>query len=245
MYKTIYFFWFQGMSDAPKIVNKCLESWIYYNKDWKIVILDKANYIDYTDLVYDEKISLTKFSDFLRLSILNKHGGLWVDSTCFCNKPLNEWLPEKCFIFENLNISYTISTWFIYSEPNNYLIEKWYNSCLTSSNQEYIDHYFYFHIIFDKLCNTDIEFENAWNDVKKINQNDNLMYFDINKYGNLHVKSDGFLEPLTNEVKSIILDKKKYLFKLSYKYDGNIRKDSILSFLFSTIEGVFDKNYTS
>jgi len=238
MYKTIYFFWYHGIANAPLIVRKCLKSWIFYNHDWKIVVLDKDNYNDYSNLVYDGKMSLTKFSDFLRLSILIKYGGLWVDATSFCNKSLDDWLPEEIFIFDNFNLTYNISIWFIYSEPNHFLIKKWYNSCLTCNNKEYLENYFFFNIIFDELCNEDSEFKKTWNNITKINQNNNLMYFNLNNCKNLHIKSNGFLEPITDFIKEIILNKKKYLFKLSYKYDEEIKKDSILCFLFSTIEEV-------
>ena len=33
-------------------------------------------------------------SDLLRLYLLNKYGGVWVDSTNLCRRPLNDWLPS-------------------------------------------------------------------------------------------------------------------------------------------------------
>jgi dTDP-4-dehydrorhamnose reductase len=40
MIKKIYFFWYQGINDAPYIVKKCLESWYKYNSDdWEIIML--------------------------------------------------------------------------------------------------------------------------------------------------------------------------------------------------------------
>ena len=33
-------------------------------------------------------------SDLLRLYLLNKYGGVWVDSTNLCRRPLDDWLPS-------------------------------------------------------------------------------------------------------------------------------------------------------
>jgi mannosyltransferase OCH1-like enzyme len=180
-------------------------------------------------------MTLTKFSDFLRLSILIKHGGLWVDSTCFCNKPLDEWLPEKCFIFQNLKMSYEISTWFIYSEPEHALIKTWYETANRIDKETISASYFCFYEIFDELCKQEW-FNDEWKKIERINQNDSIMYFDLLKRGNLHVQHDGFLEPITDDIKSMIENKEKYVFKLSYKYQGEATENSILNFLFSTIE---------
>jgi len=234
MIKNIYFFWYQGIQNAPFIVKQCLKSWYVYNPTWKIILLDESNYSQYSEMKYDDSMTITKFSDFLRLSILIKHGGLWVDSTCFCNKPLDEWLPETCFIFQNLKMPYEISTWFIYSEPDHILIKTWYDAANRIDKQTINERYFVFYEIFDKLCQEE-RFNDEWNKVKRIDQNDFMMYFDLLKKGNLHVQHDGFLEPITDNIKTMIENKEKYVFKLSYKYQGEILDNSILNFLFSTI----------
>jgi mannosyltransferase OCH1-like enzyme len=40
-----------------------------------------------------------------RLCLLRTHGGVWVDATVFCRRPLDEWLPEHAasgfFAFAN------------------------------------------------------------------------------------------------------------------------------------------------
>ena len=234
MIKKIYFFWYQGIEYAPIIVKKCLESWYYYNPTWKIIVLDNSNYFLYTELRYSNSMTLTKFSDFLRLSILRTYGGLWVDATCFCNKSLDDWLPPKCFLFKNLNLNFEISTWFIYSEPENFLISMWQDETNKIQKECPDDDYFFFFKVFDKLSKEE-KFKKAWSDVPKINQNDHLMYFDLNKNGDTHIKNNGFLKKITEDIKTMILEKRKFVFKLSYKYDYEINEDSILHFLFETI----------
>lgn len=253
MIKTIYFFWYQGIENAPKIVKQCLKSWKYYNPTWNIVLLEQSNYKSYLD-TYDiklldkmlqDKIVIYRISDIMRLMLLYKHGGLWVDSTCFCNCSLDNWLSScikynGIFLFENLTpIHKKISNWFIYSEKEHYLINKWIIAALNyydSLPQQYKDIYFIFHDIFEHLCEEDAVFLDYFDRIHKTGQNDNMMYFNFDKRLNLYVKSEGFLSPLTDEIREIIINKEKYLFKLSHKctWPDNI-DGTIVSFLFSTI----------
>ena len=97
MIKTIYILWFQGFDNAPEIVKKCVQSWKYYNPDWTIILLDNTNLNNYITLenyiidIHNKNINHTALSDIIRVIFLKLYGGLWVDSTTFCNRPLNEW----------------------------------------------------------------------------------------------------------------------------------------------------------
>lgn len=255
MIKKIYFFWYQGIHEAPLLVHKCLDSWKFYNSNWEIIILDSQNYNMYcnfsnTTLKEFEKyklISINHFSDILRLAILKINGGLWVDATCFCNDPLDKWLiffdPPELFIFRNLtSLGNMISSWFIYSGKNNYTITKWYEEIINiyeNKLEEFAQKYFIQYDIFDNLYKKDIIFKMNWDKIKDIyNQNDHMMYFDLYKKGNLYIENNGFLEPITEEIKKIIINKEKFLFKLSYKcdFDNKYNNDTILAFLFDSIK---------
>jgi mannosyltransferase OCH1-like enzyme len=247
MIKKIYIFWYQGINNSPIIVKKCILSWVYYNQDWEIIILDKTNYHIYTDLRYKNNMTFYRFSDFLRLSILQNYGGLWVDATCFCNDSLDKWLTlfinERFFVFNNLTpINKKISNWFIYSEKGHYMIEKWKIKSLEYFNdfpKQFNDNYFIFHDIFEDLCNNDPQFSSYYDKIPKNTQNDYLMYFNFDKRKDLYIESKGFLSPVTEEIKNMIVKKEKYLFKLSHKcilpsYEE--LNNSILYYLFSTID---------
>lgn len=97
----IWVFWWQGKSNMPEIVHFCYES-IEKNKpnDRPLILLDKNNlneYIDIPDYIMDklEKkcMTLIHFSDIVRMSLLSKHGGLWMDATVF----LSNKLPSNIF----------------------------------------------------------------------------------------------------------------------------------------------------
>ena len=123
MNKIIYIVWFQGFENAPDIIKKCVDSWKYYNPNYIINLIDNNNinnYIhleDYIDMSKKD-INYTALSDIIRIILLSKYGGLWVDATTFCNKPLDEWLHDYIkngfFAFDKPSSDKLISSWFIY-----------------------------------------------------------------------------------------------------------------------------------
>lgn len=136
--KRIWFLWFQGFSNAPEIVVFCYNSWIKYNPDYEVVLLHYDNLHQYLDpesdsLCWNEFISPQARSDIIRINLLSKYGGVWVDSTCFCTMPLNQWLPEYMekgfFAFTSPPRKSTmISSWFLASEKHNYITSTYCNA---------------------------------------------------------------------------------------------------------------------
>lgn len=88
--KYIWVFWYQGEEHAPVVVKKCIQSIKDHAFNYEVVVLNKNNikkYIEVPEVILKkvEKgiITLTHFSDILRMGLLSKHGGIWVDATCF------------------------------------------------------------------------------------------------------------------------------------------------------------------
>ena len=122
--KTIWFLWLQGLTEAPLVVKQCYESWLKHNSDWKIIFLDEHNIADHVSLP-QHKVTNQAYSDILRINLLAKFGGVWVDATCFCTKPLNEWLYDNMasgfFAFERPGPDRMISSWFIACDKYNFI----------------------------------------------------------------------------------------------------------------------------
>ena len=96
--KTIWFFWFQGLNDAPDVVRISLKSWVFMNPDYDVVFLDSSNlhtYFPFWDSLSlsNLRLKIAHKSDFLRTFLIYYYGGIWVDATTFCFKPLSFWLP--------------------------------------------------------------------------------------------------------------------------------------------------------
>ena len=88
----VWLCWWQGVDKAPEMVKKCIQS--VKNRvgsDNVIVITDDnvMDYVDFPDFIIDKVqrgiISRTNFSDLLRMNILSRYGGIWLDATIYCN----------------------------------------------------------------------------------------------------------------------------------------------------------------
>lgn len=112
---NLYILWFQGFDKAPDVVKWCVHSWKRYNPTWNIVLLDDTNLHEYVDVKVDN-------SDIVRMLLL-RNGGLWVDATVFCHKPLDDWLPA--YTTSGFFAFTPMSTWFMYAEKGHPLIMQW------------------------------------------------------------------------------------------------------------------------
>jgi|HubBroStandDraft_3_1064219.scaffolds.fasta_scaffold72012_1 hypothetical protein len=129
MPKTIWFLWLQGLDNAPYIVRKCHESWVARNPGWQVVTLDEATLPTVASADYSTgniaRLSRQHKADLVRLDLLSHHGGVWVDATCFCVQPLDDWLPPNLdsgfFAFHRPRPNRIISNWFLAAEPGNAL----------------------------------------------------------------------------------------------------------------------------
>jgi hypothetical protein len=130
--RTIWFLWFQGLDNAPYVVRKCHESWVTRNPTWRVINLDEASVPEFASVDYSAgnigSLCLPHRADLLRLDLLSHHGGVWVDATCFCVRPLDDWLPANMesgfFAFHQPRPHRLISNWFLAAEPGALLVSR-------------------------------------------------------------------------------------------------------------------------
>lgn len=135
---TVWFLWFQGLEAAPYVVRKCHESWVERNPGWRVVSLDEESLPAWASLDYRAgsvaRLPVNHRSDLLRLDLLAHHGGVWADSTCFCVRPLDDWLAPNLesgfFAFDRPGPDRLISTWFLASRPGNVLVSRLFGRML-------------------------------------------------------------------------------------------------------------------
>ncbi|SHK64790.1 capsular polysaccharide synthesis protein [Fibrobacter sp. UWEL] len=127
--KKVWVLWLQGMDNAPELVKKCHASLLMNLKDREIVILSESNYKDYVQFPeYVQRkidsgiISRTHFSDLLRLELLEKYGGTWIDATVFCSDSdvPNYVMDSELFVYQCIKpvsdgVCYSISSWLMTS----------------------------------------------------------------------------------------------------------------------------------
>jgi hypothetical protein len=99
--RTIWIFWAQGWDQAPRVSKMCAESWRLYNPTWEVRTVSNKDLPKLLGNEYDayqgrqDHLGMAHDADLLRLQLLSKFGGVWVDSTMLCRRPLDEWLPDQ------------------------------------------------------------------------------------------------------------------------------------------------------
>ena len=92
--RVIWTCWFQGLDDAPSLVQRCIQSWIKHNPGWDLRCLDRHTVLHYAPSLNDLNltnavITAASLSDIVRINLLHEYGGVWVDASLFCNRPLD------------------------------------------------------------------------------------------------------------------------------------------------------------
>lgn len=160
--KVIWWCWLQGLDEAPLIVKACYASLVREfqgsrcsnnttssAQGYEIRVIDAENWKDYIELPdyivkkWEKKqIPPALFSDLLRLELLIKYGGTWIDSTVLCtgfkkfksssgsnrstSSPtvleFKKYMEADLFLFQYTkqgSIPVSISNWFISACSNN------------------------------------------------------------------------------------------------------------------------------
>lgn len=134
--KKIWIAWFQGMEQAPDVVKKCYKSIRDRFTDYEIVVITDENYADYVtfpDYIMEKYqkgiITKTHFSDLLRIELLSKYGGTWMDATVFCSGgSIPAYMTDSdLFMFQTLKPGLdghciAVSSWFITAASDHKII---------------------------------------------------------------------------------------------------------------------------
>ncbi len=225
--KSNYVFqcWLQGEENAPEVVKKCIDSVRKFSIDKKYVLITKYNLTDWiSDIPIDiinkyEKgiIGPAHFADILRLCLLSKYGGYWIDATCLMTGKFPEWIDEsEFFMFHSIGVfSYTlINNCFIYSYPHHYLIDTWKFLLLEFWKQENsVYNYFDSHFLFCAIIQNDLKAMSEFNKMPKVYQTDNHRFLSL------------WYEEFNEDKLKMILEN-SFIHKLTYKPEKN-KKQSI------------------
>lgn len=98
--KIIHYCWF-GKNKLPDIFYKCIESWKKFCPDYEIKLWTEDNFdiniIPYCRDAYKQK-KYALVSDYARLYILYKYGGIYLDIDVEMIKNIDIFLDNECFI---------------------------------------------------------------------------------------------------------------------------------------------------
>lgn len=97
--KVIHYCWF-GLESMSKKAEICINSWKKYCPDYEIIEWNESNFnIDqnaYTKMCYEKK-KYAFLTDYIRLYVLEKYGGIYMDTDVEIIKPLDDLLNEKAY----------------------------------------------------------------------------------------------------------------------------------------------------
>lgn len=92
----IWVFWYQGEETMPELVRHCYKSICAHANGRKVILLTEQNIAEYVQMpdyimekVNKDYITLTHLSDLIRVELLYKYGGTWMDATLFVNAPID------------------------------------------------------------------------------------------------------------------------------------------------------------
>ena len=160
--RIIWSAWLQGLDNAPEMVNVCLESHQKLLPGYEFRVLDMENYPQWVELPewVEEKyargmIPAALFSDVLRVAVLKRYGGVWMDASVLCTGFDNQQLQKQWTEVENSRFAVFryyrkgdrypsgLSNWFIAATPDNVVLTSVYDM-LTAYWRDYdctIDYY--------------------------------------------------------------------------------------------------------
>lgn len=92
----IWICWWQGEENMPEIVKACYASVHRHAGEHPVILITEKNYRNYADMpdyilkrLHAREMSITHFSDLLRMNLLKQYGGIWADSTIFLTKDID------------------------------------------------------------------------------------------------------------------------------------------------------------
>ena len=156
--KRIWTYW---GGDMTVLVHMCMDSWRKHNPNLEIILLTKGNLHKYIDIDLDTLLHAndrpSTFADFVRLHVLAKHGGLWMDASVICNKPL-DWIWDiqestGCTFIGYKMKNHTSEKWrgvrdviensVFACNPGNELVVAWRDEFMKINNYIFVDEYIY------------------------------------------------------------------------------------------------------
>ena len=132
--KTIHYCWFGG-NPKSRLIKKCINSWKRYLPDYDIMEWNESNFDIHCCRYVEEAYNAKKWafvSDYVRVYVLNKYGGVYFDTDVELLKPLDLLEQyENIIAFEDAS---HLNNGLVFScKPNNdfckWMLDSYHNDC--------------------------------------------------------------------------------------------------------------------
>ena len=124
--KIIWSYWTGGQ--PPDFVQHCYNNWKAYNPEFEIIQVNDNNLISYLDDIPSnlQKNPPEKRADWVRVALLEKFGGFWLDSSILLSQSLDFILQEQ-FASQAGFVGFYIEKFTI--SPHQPVVENWFMAC--------------------------------------------------------------------------------------------------------------------
>ena len=109
--KQIFWSWLQGVENAPDLYKACLNSIKKNLIDYRIILITNENldqFVTFPSYILKKyksnEITKTQFSDLLRLELLIKYSGTWLDASVLLTKYDRIFFDNNLFFFQSFNL---------------------------------------------------------------------------------------------------------------------------------------------
>lgn len=178
-------------------------------------------------------MSIQHKSDIIRVSLLYKFGGIWVDASVYCYRPLLDWIDHDHTDFVSFlrygpdhnnkqNISPWITSWFMVGRTNSYVIDKIY-SVISNPDEfhRFSNEVYWLHRLVSELANSDKLFMSF---IKELMSADTAHCINREKEHENYIPPKMFKRCNLQELPDLIWSLEKELFK--GRHYGRRDKDS-------------------
>lgn len=222
---TIIWMYWNDSTSIPEMVQSCMSLIVKNTNGLKVVLVTEATvskYLQLDEIIWRKykggKISRTHFSDIVRIALLYKYGGVWMDCTLLLTQPLPRIVTESDFYTNKLLEKDTVnvcggrwSTFFLACHKGNLMMratldvftEYW-------KRYDYIVDYVWMDYVFNLLYEKIPSVKAMIDAVPANNPNIWLLQTRIG-------------EPFSmNQFHALFEDNSRFLYKLSYKKSADV-----------------------
>ncbi len=164
----IFCYWGQGFESAPPVVQRCKTELIRTSKP--VTFLDNSNIPYFAELPEQiQRLMETHrahYSDLLRLDLLARYGGIWIDATCLVTTDIR--VPLGCALGTSPFFAFRyggsrISSWLMAARPDSRIPVMLRSAMLLWwEKEDRLNDYFLIHHIFEFLTVMDEACRQEW-----------------------------------------------------------------------------------
>lgn len=215
--KIIWTCWLQGEENAPELVRKCIESVRRFSNGYEVKLITWENISEYVEVpeyicrrLQKKQMQYAQFSDYLRVALLCRWGGVWMDSTAMLTAPIPEKiLREPLFVLKTSAFDEGVirnSSWFICACRSERILQqtKYLLECYWKKERRLCD-YFLFHLLMALVSDRDEKNRKRWTDMPFVGN------------ANAHRMQAMLFKPYTDKLYDSICEG-SFIHKLTYKF---------------------------